>query len=113
MEVTSNIWGTKFQLVGLASFMPDFLGQVVYKTSLLHLQPRQMTITLTELGSSPQPLSRDPNFTPAGASEEEDSLCRCCSLVLLVCLAASQRTFLFVLLSVCLVVSPHHVQCQV
>ncbi|XP_050392635.1 tubby-related protein 4 [Patella vulgata] len=72
VEVTSNIWGTKFQLIGVASYLPEFLGNVVYKTSLLHLQPRQMTITLTEVGGSSQALSRDSNFTPAGAPEDDE-----------------------------------------
>ncbi|KAH9505615.1 Tubby- protein 4 [Bulinus truncatus] len=73
VEVTSNIWGTKFQITGLASLLPACLGQVVYKTSLLHLQPRQMTITITEITPSRQVLSRDPNFTPAPISDDEDS----------------------------------------
>ena len=42
MEVTSNIWGTKFKLHGVASFLPEDVGHVLYKTSLLHLQPRQV-----------------------------------------------------------------------
>ncbi|ESP03124.1 hypothetical protein LOTGIDRAFT_137881 [Lottia gigantea] len=75
VEVTSNIWGTKFQLMGIASYLPESLGNVVYKTSLLHLQPRQMTITLTEVDGSSQALSRDPNFTPAGAPEDEEESC--------------------------------------
>ena len=77
VEVTSNIWGTKFQIIGCASFLSEFLGHVVYKTSLLHLQPRQMTITLSEISGSAQQLSRDPNFTPAGFSEDEDDLSKC------------------------------------
>jgi hypothetical protein len=77
IEVTSNIWGTKFQITGVASYLPSMLGTVVYKTSLLHLQPRQMTITLQEICGSAQPLARDPHFTPAGASDdEEDSGCK-------------------------------------
>ncbi|XP_062585793.1 tubby-related protein 4-like [Saccostrea cucullata] len=71
VEVTSNIWGTKFKLTGLAPFLPEDLGNVLYKTSLLHLQPRQMTITITALSTVNQPLSRDPNFTPAGQCDEE------------------------------------------
>lgn len=42
VEVTSNIWGTKFKLHGVASFLPEDVGHVLYKTSLLHLQPRQV-----------------------------------------------------------------------
>lgn len=71
VEVTSNIWGTKFKLTGLAPFLPEDLGNVLYKTSLLHLQPRQMTITITALNAVNQPLSRDPNFTPAGHFDED------------------------------------------
>ncbi|XP_037081143.1 tubby-related protein 4-like [Pollicipes pollicipes] len=48
-QVTSNIWGTKFRVLGLAASMPADLGQISYKTSLLHLQPRQMTLVMTEL----------------------------------------------------------------
>ncbi|ODN03769.1 Tubby-related protein 4 [Orchesella cincta] len=48
-EVTSNIWGTKFKVHGTSTSLPDSLGQVTYKTSLLHLQPRQMTVLITEL----------------------------------------------------------------
>lgn len=49
VEVTSNIWGTKFKFHGLADSIPANLGQVTYRTSLLHLQPRQMTLVMTEL----------------------------------------------------------------
>lgn len=49
VEVTSNIWGTKFKIHGLADSIPANLGQVTYRTSLLHLQPRQMTLVITEL----------------------------------------------------------------
>lgn len=73
VEITSNIWGTKFRIVGTASYLPEELGQVLYKTSLLHLQPRQMTVTVAELACYDlQSYSRDPNFTPAGMSEDED-----------------------------------------
>ncbi|XP_074661858.1 tubby-related protein 4-like [Tubulanus polymorphus] len=72
VEVTSNIWGTKFKIHGLASYLPVDLGQVVYKTSLLHLQPRQMTVTITELSHDMQHQPRDMNFSPHSFSEDED-----------------------------------------
>ncbi len=49
--VLSNIWGTKFRVAGLCSAVPEDLGHVLYRTSLLHLQPRQMTIVIPELGT--------------------------------------------------------------
>ncbi|XP_029634225.1 tubby-related protein 4-like isoform X2 [Octopus sinensis] len=72
VQVSSNIWGTKFGILGVAHSLPEDLGQVLYKTSLLHLQPRQMTVTVTELLGDTQALSRDPNFTPAGCGEEDE-----------------------------------------
>ena len=48
-EISSNVWGTKFTFKGKASCLPVDLGQVVYKTSLLHLQPRQMKLRLRDL----------------------------------------------------------------
>lgn len=72
VQVSSNIWGTKFGILGVAHSLPEDLGQVLYKTSLLHLQPRQMTVTVTELLGDTQTLSRDPNFTPAGCGEDDD-----------------------------------------
>lgn len=71
VEVTSNIWGTKFKIHGLAKTVPANLGQVTYKTSLLHLQPRQMTLVITELRDD-FPLGPDPNFNPNLFSEDED-----------------------------------------
>jgi hypothetical protein len=72
VEVTSNIWGTKFKIHGLAkSTLPSNLGQVTYKTSLLHLQPRQMTLVITELRDD-FPVVHDPNFNPNIFSEDED-----------------------------------------
>ena len=72
VEVTSNLWGTKFKLHGLASFLPEDLGQVLYKTSLLHLQPRQMTVSLLELTPDLQPQARDPSYNPNHFSESDD-----------------------------------------
>lgn len=71
VEVTSNIWGTKFKIHGLAASVPANLGQVTYKTSLLHLQPRQMTLVITELRDDFPP-GPDPNFNPNLFSEDED-----------------------------------------
>ncbi|RWS14272.1 tubby-related protein 4-like protein [Dinothrombium tinctorium] len=50
--VTSNIWGTKFKFLGLVNWLPSQLGSLTYRTSLLHLQPRQMTLLIKELGNS-------------------------------------------------------------
>lgn len=49
-EVTSNIWGTKFRIHGIFQGLYTILGQVTYKTSLLHLQPRQMTLQIAGEG---------------------------------------------------------------
>ena len=53
VQVKSNLWGTKFKFVG-QGHLPPFVGQIVYKTSLFHLQPRQMTITLEDLTLRPK-----------------------------------------------------------
>ncbi|CAB3388355.1 Hypothetical predicted protein, partial [Cloeon dipterum] len=71
VQVTSNIWGTKFKVHGLAKSLPENLGHITYKTSLLHLQPRQMTLVMTELGDDVV-LGPDPNFNPHLFSEDED-----------------------------------------
>ncbi|XP_041971017.1 tubby-related protein 4 isoform X2 [Aricia agestis] len=73
VEVTSNIWGTKFKMHGLAKNVPANLGQVTYKTSLLHLQPRQMTLMITELRDD-YPVGPDPNFNPNIFSEDEEDV---------------------------------------
>lgn len=71
VEVTSNLWGTKFKIHGLAKTVPANLGQVTYKTSFLHLQPRQMTLVITELRDD-FPMGPDPTFNPNIFSEDED-----------------------------------------
>lgn len=73
-QVTSNIWGTKFKIVGLATFLPASLGAVIYKTSLLHLQPRQMTIYLPEVRKISIDYINLPVFSPSVFSEDEDDL---------------------------------------
>ncbi|XP_072907778.1 tubby-related protein 4a [Hemitrygon akajei] len=73
-QVTSNIWGTKFKIVGLAAFLPSNLGAVIYKTSLLHLQPRQMTIYLPEVRKLSVDLINMSMFNPSVFSEDEDDL---------------------------------------
>ncbi|CAF1683297.1 unnamed protein product [Rotaria magnacalcarata] len=42
--IAANIWGTRFKFYGHSNYLPDVLGSVTYKTSFLHLQPRQMTV---------------------------------------------------------------------
>lgn len=71
--MTSNIWGTKFKMHGLAKNVPANLGQVTYKTSLLHLQPRQMTLMITELRDD-YPVGPDPTFNPNIFSEDEEEV---------------------------------------
>lgn len=64
-EVTSNIWGTKFRIHGVSHDLVASLGQITYKTSLLHLQPRQMTLVMAGEG----PPDQQPPIT---LSEDED-----------------------------------------
>jgi hypothetical protein len=73
VEVTSNIWGTKFKIHGLATALPENLGSVTYKTSLLHLQPRQMTLLITELRDDIF-LSPDSIYSQAEDEEEDFSI---------------------------------------
>jgi hypothetical protein len=42
----ANIWGTNFKFYGHSNNLPSILGSVTYKTSFLHLQPRQMKVTV-------------------------------------------------------------------
>ncbi|XP_077976922.1 tubby-related protein 4-like [Glandiceps talaboti] len=73
VEVTSNIWGTKFKIHGVASYLPANLGAINYKTSLLHLQPRQMTIILPEIRPDINNQS-DINFNASLLSDDEEDI---------------------------------------
>lgn len=71
--MASNIWGTRFKISGLAPGLPAHLGQVTYKTSLLHLQPRQMTLGVVDLrDSSPGDVSGDEDGQGSCPSDDED-----------------------------------------
>jgi hypothetical protein len=48
VEINSNLWGTKFKFNGL-NYLPLNIGSITYKTSLFHLQPRQMKIKIKDL----------------------------------------------------------------
>ncbi|KAG0431850.1 hypothetical protein HPB47_021380 [Ixodes persulcatus] len=77
VAVTSNLWGTRFKVVGLACWLPPILGMVTYRTSLLHLQPRQMTLVIKEL-QGPQPgrsaalVLHNGGSSSQGFSEDDD-----------------------------------------
>ncbi|XP_077868166.1 tubby-related protein 4-like [Saccoglossus kowalevskii] len=86
VEVTSNIWGTKFKIHGVSTYLPPNLGAINYKTSLLHLQPRQMTIVLPELRTDTNQtldinfntslFSEDDEDSPGASNEVEENLAR-------------------------------------
>jgi hypothetical protein len=73
-EVASNIWGTRFKITGMAPSLPSHLGQITYKTSLLHLQPRQMTLGVVDLrDSTPGPeVDEEPGPSPVFICPSDD-----------------------------------------
>lgn len=79
--MTSNIWGTKFKMHGVNPHLPVNLGHITYKTSLLHLQPRQMTLLVTELRDDLKP-EVDPSYNPNVFSEDEEDSNGSCLLCL-------------------------------
>lgn len=74
-EIASNIWGTRFKISGFPPTLPAHMGQVTYKTSLLHLQPRQMTLGVVDLRDR-QPgdaSSSEDNSTAFSPSDDEEA----------------------------------------
>lgn len=70
VEITSNIWGTKFKIHGLHMSLPPLLGQISYKASLLHLQPRQMRLIVTELKDDMN--LQGSGYIASGSEDEEE-----------------------------------------
>ena len=74
-DISSNIWGTKFQITSSRldreQELPETLGAISYKASLLHLQPRQMRLDLVDLlDNNPDPFAY--NFEDDFDDDEEE-----------------------------------------
>lgn len=78
VQIVSNIWGTKFKFFG-QNFLQSSIGQITYKTSLFHLQPRQMKIILEDLSQTSlktsEPVEEEEELPPVvglEVTEEEE-----------------------------------------
>lgn len=54
IRIKSNIWGTKFKLLNVENRMikqKSLIGSVLYKASILHLQPRQIFLSIKDMSN--------------------------------------------------------------
>lgn len=52
VRIKSNVWGTQFKMLNVANRMirnPSIIGTVSYKASILHLQPRQIILSIRNM----------------------------------------------------------------
>lgn len=63
-ELTSNVMASKFKIQGLSDKVPTDMGNVVIKTSFLHIQPRKVIAYL------PHPEMVDSGIDTDGSSDE-------------------------------------------
>lgn len=54
VRIRSNIWGTRFKVINVGNRMirqRAILGSVIYKASILHLQPRQIFLSIKDMSN--------------------------------------------------------------
>lgn len=54
IRIKSNIWGTKFRIINESNSMiksRSIIGTLIYKASLLHLQPRQIFLNMKDMSN--------------------------------------------------------------
>jgi hypothetical protein len=68
-EVVSNMMSSKFKIQGCCHSLPGEIGSVSIKTSLLHIQPRKVTVLLPKLDACDSGIETDISDS---SSEEED-----------------------------------------